>query len=112
MDLNLAVIAGSLSAPPEIRTFESGAKLARYLVTVRTAEPRKRVDVLPIVQWDPPDEGIADELDRGDRVWTVCQVQRRFWNAAEGRRSRIEIVAHHVEPIPAEVEAETEQATT
>ena len=109
MDLNVAIIAGTLSAPPELRTFESGAKLVRYLVTVRLTEPRKRTDVIPIVQWDPPDEDIADELDRGDRIFTVCSIQRRFWTAAEGRRSRIEIIAHHVEPIPIDVESEAEE---
>lgn len=112
MDLNLAVIAGTLSAPPEMRTFESGTKLARYLVTVRSTEPRKRVDVVPVVHWDPPDAGSAGELDRGDRVWIVGTVQRRFWNAADGGRSRLEIVAHHVEAFSEEVDAEVEQATT
>ena len=109
MDLNLAVISGSLSTAPEVRTFESGARLARYLVVVRSAEPRKRTDVVPVVQWEPPDPAAVEELDRGDRIWTVCQVQRRFWSAAEGRRSKLEIVAHHVEPIPVEAETEPEE---
>jgi len=39
MDLNLTVISGRLASPPEIRQFESGARMARYLVTVRTEEP-------------------------------------------------------------------------
>jgi single-stranded DNA-binding protein len=111
MDLNLAVIAGSLSAPPEIRTFDSGARLARYLITVRSTEPRSRVDVLPVVDWDPDDEDAISTLDRGDRIWTVCSVQRRFWSAAEGRRSKIEIVAHHVEPLPLAIDAEVETTT-
>ena len=109
MDLNLAVIAGTLSAPPEHRTFESGTSLVRYLVTVRSTEPRKRTDVVPVVLWDPPDEILDEELDRGDRIWTVCTVQRRFWNAAEGRRSKLEIVAHHVEPIPIPIDVEAEK---
>jgi single-stranded DNA-binding protein len=108
MDLNIVVIAGTLSAPPEIRTFESGAKLARYLVTVRSTEPRKRVDVIPVVQWDPPDDGPADQLDRGDRVWVVATVQRRFWTATDGRRSRLEVIAHHIQDFPEEAEAEAE----
>lgn len=112
MDLNIAVIAGSLSAPPEIRTFDSGARLARYLITVRSTEPRRRVDVLPVVEWEPGDEDAIGALDRGDRIWTVCSIQRRFWNAQDGRRSKIEIVAHHVEPLPVEIDAETEAAPT
>lgn len=111
-DLNVAVIAGTLSAPPEIRTFESGTKLARYLVTVRSTEPRKRVDVIPVVQWEPPDDGTVEDLDRGDRVYIAGTVQRRFWNAPDGRRSRLEVVAHHVELRQPEDEAESEPATS
>ncbi len=102
MDLNVAVIAGTLAAPPEIRTFESGTRLARYLVTVRSTEPRKRVDVVPVVEWDPPEDGPSEHLDRGDRIWIAATVQRRFWNGSDGRRSRLEVVAHHVQPFPAE----------
>ena len=112
MDLNLAVFAGTLSAPPEIRTFESGSRLTRLLVTVRATEPRKRTDVVPIVLWDPPEGGPLEELELGDRIWAVATVQRRFWSAAEGRKSRLEVIAHHIQPIPIEVEAETEEAGT
>lgn len=97
MDLNLTVIAGTLAAPPEVRTFESGTSMARLLVVVRTTEPTKRTDVLPVVVWSPDDDLL--DLDRGDRVWCVGAAQRRFWSAPEGRRSRIELVAHHVEVI-------------
>jgi single-stranded DNA-binding protein len=106
MDLNLAVIAGTLAAPPEIRTFDSGTRLARYLVTVRSTEPRRRVDVVPVVEWDPPPDSPAADLDRGDRIWMAGSVQRRFWTSADGRRSRLEIIAHHVMPMPQEAEAD------
>lgn len=96
MDLNLVVVAGRLAAPPEIRQFDSGAILARYLVTARTDEPRQRVDVLPVTLWDPPEELIAAEPVPGERVWTAGSVQRRFWSASEGRRSRLELVADQV----------------
>lgn len=95
MDLNLVVVAGRLASAPEIRVFEGGATLVRYLITVRTEEPRRRIDVVPVVLWD------ADEKDtkfeRGDRVWIAGSVQRRFWNDDHSRRSRIEVVAHHVQ---------------
>ena len=107
MDLNVAVIAGTLSAPPEIRTFESGTTLVRYLVTVRSTEPRKRVDVVPVVYWNPPDDVLAEDLDRGDRVYMAGTVQRRFWNAPDGRRSRLEVVTYHIEKRVPEEEAET-----
>ena len=96
MDFNLIVIAGRLAAEPELTTFASGARLLRLLVTVRSQEPRRRIDVLPVVMWDPSDDVPMDELIRGAGVWVAGSVQRRFWSAEAGRTSRVEIVAHDV----------------
>jgi len=100
MDLNLIVIAGRLAADPEMTTFASGARLLRLLVTVRSQEPRRRIDVLPVVMWDPADSVQIDELVRGKGVWVAGSVQRRFWSAEAGRTSRVEIVAHDVQLRP------------
>ena len=54
---------------------------------------RKRVDVIPVTLWDPP-EHLAERLQEADTgVWIVGSVQRRFWQGQEGRRSRLEIAA-------------------
>jgi len=97
MDLNLVVIAGKLAATPEFTTFASGATLARVLVTVKSEEPRRRIDVIPVVMWDPPDDHVLRDMDKGDRVWIAGSVQRRFWSAEAGRTSRVEIVAHDIQ---------------
>ncbi|MFH2072623.1 MAG: single-stranded DNA-binding protein [Actinomycetota bacterium] len=96
MDLNLVVIGGRLAAPPEIREFDSGGRLMRLLVTVRSDEPTRRVDVIPVTLWDPPQDLIEGTMNPGDRVWVAGAVQRRFWAGPEGRRSRIEVVADQV----------------
>lgn len=96
MDLNLVVVSGRLAAPPELRQFESGARLARYLVTVRSDEPSRRVDVLPVTLWDPDDELLDADPAPGRRVFVVGSVQRRFWSATEGRKSQLELIADQV----------------
>jgi hypothetical protein len=85
VDLNLVVLCGRLSAPPEIREFEGGSRLARYLLTVRSEEPR-RVDVLPVTLWDPP-EALVD-ADPGGRVRAaeVLGRRRRAEESARGGR--------------------------
>ena len=98
MDMNLVVLTGTLAAAPELREFESDARLLRLLVTVRQDEPRKRVDVVPVTLWDPPKDLIAEDLDRGRRVMVVGAAQRRFWEAKDGRRNRVEVVADYVKP--------------
>jgi single-stranded DNA-binding protein len=105
MDCNLVVLAGTLAAVPELREFDSGSRLLRLLVTVRTEEPRRRVDVLPVTLWDPPPDLLAETLERGRRVWVSGAAQRRFWEAQEGRRNRVEIVAEQVTVRPPPEEA-------
>lgn len=109
MDLNLIVLCGRLATDPEMRVFDSGTRLVRYLITVRMDHPRKRVDVIPVTLWDPSDELVAEPGEKGDRMWVCGAVQRRYWESPDGRRSRIEVVAEQVtlkvdelEPVTAE----------
>lgn len=96
MDLNLIVIAGRVAAQPEFRSFESGSSLMRLLITVRSSAPRRRVDVIPVSVWDPDDELTDGTITVGTGLWVAGSVQRRFWSATDGRRSRLEVVAHEV----------------
>ncbi len=96
MDLNIIVLAGTIAAEPELRSFESGSTLLRGLVTVRSTEPRKRLDVIPFTLWDPAEHLVTDTIHAGTPVWIRGAIQRRFWSADDGRRSRIEVVAHEV----------------
>jgi single-strand DNA-binding protein len=100
MDFNLVVLSGRLAAPPELRVFESGLRLVRYLITVRSDEPHRRVDVVPVTQWDPPEDDVVPEPGVGRMVGGTGTVQRRFWSAPAGRKSRLEIVAEQVSVRP------------
>ncbi len=96
MDLNLMVLCGRLAVDGELRVFDSGARLIRYLVTARVDHPRKRVDVIPVTFWDPPEELTDAPGLKGERIWVCGSVQRRFWESPDGRRSRIEVVAEQI----------------
>jgi single-stranded DNA-binding protein len=96
MDLNLIVLCGRLAVEPELKEFDSGSCLVRLLVTVRSDEPKRRVDVVPVTLWDPPQDLLEDMPGKGRRIWVCGSVQRRFWESPEGRRSRLEVVAEQV----------------
>ncbi len=96
MDLNLIVLCGRLAVDGELRVFDSGTRLIRYLVTTRVDYPRRRVDVIPVTLWDPPDELVDRPGHKADRIWVCGSVQRRYWESPDGRRSRIEVVAEQV----------------
>ena len=96
MDLNMLVLNGRLAAAPDHRILESGSRMARLLVAVRSEEPHSRLDVLPVVWWEPDDEFVAAPPEVGSRISVTGSVQRRYWESADGRRSKIEVVAIHV----------------
>jgi len=97
VNINLVVLKGRLATAPEFRDFESGSRLVRMLITVKSDEPRRRVDVVPVTLWDPPDDFTPGTLPAGKGVWVLASVQRRFWESDDGRKSRLEVVAHQVE---------------
>ena len=93
MDLNTVVLAGRLASAPEVREFNNGSTVTRLLVVVRTEQPRRRTDVVPVACWDMD----LPDFQPGDRVWVAGAIQRRFWSDQDtGRESRIEVVAHEV----------------
>ena len=86
----------------------SGTHLLRLLISPRTEEPTRRVDVVPVTLWDPEEDLVEAVKEGCIRIWAVGAVQRRFWDGSDGRRSRLEIVALQVtvhEPETEEVEA-------
>jgi single-stranded DNA-binding protein len=96
--MNKVMLEGRLAAPAEVRVYESGTQGTRFLLTVKSEDP-KRVDVLPIVAFDAPD-GFADTAP-GTTLKVVGSIRRRFSESVGGRRSRLEIYAEevtHVEP--------------
>ena len=96
MDLNMVVLKGRLAAAPGHRVLDSGSRMARLLVAVRSEEPHARLDVVPVVWWEPEAEFVIAPPAVGSRLLVTGSVQRRYWESADGRRSKIEVVAGHV----------------
>ena len=96
MDINLAVLCGRLATAPEVRTYDTGSRCMRLLVTVAAERPQRRIDVVPVTLWDPPAELVDDLPDQNARVWVTGIVQRRALDGPEGRRNRIEVIADQV----------------
>ena len=99
--LNLAVLWGRCSAGVEIRTLESGRRLASFAVrTPAGAPPRRRpggtdtATSVPVAVWDPPAWLEAVEAD--DPLVVIGTVRRRFFATRSGGRG-----------VKAEVEAVT-----
>ena len=89
MSINVALVRGRLSSPPEVRVLESGRTLAVLQVTARP-DGAPAVSV-PVAAWDPPEW--VECLEAHDEVLVVGTVRRRFYRAASGSASKVEIEA-------------------
>jgi single-stranded DNA-binding protein len=100
-DINLVVLNGKLAAQPELRKFDTGNRLLRLLVTTRTENPHRRVDVVPVTLWEDDDNQLmfkhTCETPVGASIYVVGAIQRRFWSSESTRRSRLEVIAQSVE---------------
>lgn len=93
--MNIVILSGSLSRPPEARQLPSGDTVVDYQVTV-PPRPGHRAESVPVVWPDAP--GTAVGLEPDTDVVVVGRVRRRFFTAAGRTSSRTEVVASQVIP--------------
>jgi single-stranded DNA-binding protein len=88
--LNLSVVCGPCSAPPEIRVLESGTRLATLAIRCPAGrEPDARATSVPVTVWDPP--AWLETLETGDPVVVVGRLRRRFYQRPGGVGSRVDV---------------------
>ncbi|MDQ1533955.1 MAG: single-strand DNA-binding protein [Actinomycetota bacterium] len=86
--LNLAVVRGEVSSPPEVRVLPSEAVLVQLQVTTRLESETLST---PIAVWNPP--AWVEELEPGTEIVVVGRIRRRFFRAAGATASRVELEA-------------------
>ena len=92
--MNLVVLHGTLTRPPEERLLPSGDRLVSYEVRVNRADAP--AETVPVVWLDAPTRAL--DHGEGDAVVVVGRVRRRFFRAAGATASRTEVVADEVVP--------------
>ena len=92
--MNIAVVTGHLSRPPERRALSSGEEHVGFEVSVE--RPDGRAETVPVVWPSAPPS--ASELEVGAAVVVVGRVRRRFYRVGGGTQSRTEVVADRVVP--------------
>lgn len=92
MSINYAVLRGTLSSDPEIRTLASGTTLATVQLTTRS-ESGPAMSV-PVSIADPSEW--VTNLVAGDSVVVIGSIRRRFFRAGGATASRVEVEATDV----------------
>jgi single-strand DNA-binding protein len=86
--LNVAVVRGVVSSPPERRVLPSDTVLVQLQVTTRLASETLS---MPVSCWNP--EGWVEALEPGDEIVVMGRVRRRFFRAGGATASRVELEA-------------------
>jgi single-strand DNA-binding protein len=95
--VNVVVLAGRLSADPEVLEMPSGDRVARLRLQV--PEAGKRVLPLPVMAWDARARRGCERLTKGDAVMVRGHLVRRFFRGQGGGRSVMEVVASEVKKL-------------
>ncbi|MEX0666026.1 MAG: hypothetical protein WD598_14840 [Acidimicrobiia bacterium] len=91
--VNLVVLRGVASAPPEIRKLTSGRRIATLSVRVHALDPG--ATSVPVAVREPP--GWVEDLDEGAPIVVVGALRRRFFKTATGTTgARVEVEARAV----------------
>ena len=99
--MNVTIVQGTLSRPPDARVLASGTTIVSYDVTVRPDDGP--AETVPVSWFDPP--ASAARLGEGDEVLVTGRVRRRFYRAGGRTRSRTDVVADAVLRTSARVRA-------
>ncbi len=86
--LNLAVLRGVVSSPPDVRVLPSDSVLAQVQVTTRLDSGTVS---MPVAVWNPA--AWVEALEPGDEIVVVGRVRRRFYRAGGATASRVELEA-------------------
>lgn len=89
--LNKALIIGNLGADPEVRSTQSGTRVATLSVatsrrwTSRTGEQQENTQWHRIVCWDKLADIAERYLKKGDRVYIDGRIEYRQWEGQDGQ---------------------------
>jgi single-stranded DNA-binding protein len=90
--VNVSVLCGECSSPPEVRVLESGTRLATFALRCRAGDGR--ATSVPVTVWDPP--AWLETVDAGERLVVVGRLRRRFFQRPGGVGSRVDVEADTV----------------
>ena len=97
LNLNKAIIAGRLTATPELRTTANGTSVVRFTVAVNrryTKGEQQRTDFLNVTAWRQTAEFVSRYFAKGRSICICGSIQTRKYKDRDGNeRVATEIVA-------------------
>lgn len=98
MNLNKVIIAGRLTADPELKTTPSGLSVTSFTVAVdRRFGKEKQTDFISCVAWRQTAEFVTKYFVKGSAICIVGSIQtRKFTDKNGNNRIAVEVLADEV----------------
>lgn len=103
LNLNKAIIAGRLTADPELKSTGSGVPVISFRVAVnrkykpKDGEEQTQADFIDVTAWRSTAEFVSKYFHKGSSICVVGSIQTRTWTDQNGqKRYATEIVADEV----------------
>ena len=109
--MNIVALVGNLASEPELRQTSGGRAVCTFRIAVNRAGG-DQADFYTVVAWERQAEICKEYLALGRRVAVEGRMHHSTWETEDGRRSKVEVVAHRVDLIGSKPrQAETTGAT-
>lgn len=101
-NLNSVLIEGNLTKDPELSYTTKGTPLCTFSIAVNRYyrsedEQHQEVSFFDIETWSRLAETCNEYLSKGRGVRIVGRLKQNRWDSPEGARSKVHVVAEHVE---------------
>lgn len=104
LNLNKVILAGRLTAVPELKSTPNGLSVTTFSVAVDRRggkDDEKKTDFINVVAWRKTAEFVAQYFTKGMPICIIGTIQTRSWTAQDGsKRYATEVIAdeaHFVE---------------
>lgn len=113
--MNKVILIGRLTRDPEIRTTNTGKKVASFSVATsegKDANGQELVQYFDVSAWDRLAEIVENYVKKGTRVAIVGSLRNRTWDGPDGtKRKATDINARELEILTTRAESEAMQSS-
>lgn len=112
-NLNKVFLMGNLTRDPELRYTPNGTPVCEFGLAVNrsyktgTGEQRDETCFVDVTMWGSRGVAISEYLTKGQPIFIEGRLRYDSWESAEGRRSRLTVVAENFQFIGVRGAAET-----
>lgn len=94
--MNVVALIGNAASDPELRYTQAGKAVATFRLAVSRGGGDE-ADFFSVVCWERQAEVVNEYVSTGRRVGIEGRLHHSTWDTENGKRSKVEVVAHRVE---------------